>query len=69
MVGEYISLSIQLDSELGGAAMNSGGLSSDIGVHDLNLENLNCDPLLCAKVDGEYLKMLFGVSECNHGIV
>ena len=59
-------MSIQLDSELGGVAMNSGGLSNDVGVQDLNLENLNCDPLLCAKVDGEYLKMLFGVSEWDH---
>jgi hypothetical protein len=52
-------LSIQLKSELGGVATNSGGLSSDVGVRGLNLGNTNCDPLLCAKVDGEYLKFWF----------
>lgn len=54
----------ELESELGGVAMNSGGLSNDVGVRGLNLENLNCDPLLCAKVDGEYLKVR--VSEWDH---
>ena len=46
--------------------MNSDGLSNDVGVRGFHLENLNCDPRLWVKVDGEKLKMMVQVCEWGH---